>query len=169
MARMHFQSFNIQMRQFIMFNLNYFMPKLLSILSLKGREETESVRGWRVSTAYRLNFGKICSSLPSRLELSSSVKEVETRGLPKQLQAYLLLWLNQHRVHVRNKEQSWGWCNSVNMEPKEGRYVIKEGVWKLKEATTTVLLNKEEELMATKDKKRRLQYRDSRYDQLNLI
>ena len=38
--------------------------------------------------------------------------------------------------------------------PKEGQYVMKEGAWRMADATATVLYDKEEQVIATRDTRR---------------
>ena len=45
------------------------------------------------------------------------------------------------------------WSSEVEQEhkPKEGQFVMKEGAWRLGDETATVLYNKEDEVVATRD------------------
>jgi hypothetical protein len=45
------------------------------------------------------------------------------------------------------------WSSGAETEhrPKDGQFVMKEGAWKMADETLTVLYNKEEEVVATRD------------------
>ena len=45
------------------------------------------------------------------------------------------------------------WSSGAEAEhkPKDGQFVMKEGAWKMADETSTVLYNKDDEVIATRD------------------